>query len=64
MLNSRSQNVMKLKNSNFDKTRKLKLCKNSKTQMVAKLKNSNDEKTKNSNGDKTPRFDKTQNLKR
>ena len=49
--------MTKLKNSNCDKTQKLKLLSNSKTQIVRKL--------KNPNGDKTQKlkFDKTKKLK-
>ena len=39
------QIVMKLKNSNCDKTQKLKLWWNSKTKIVMKLKNSNCDET-------------------
>ena len=41
MIKLKTQIVMKLKNSNGDKTQKLKLWQNSKTQIVTKLKNSN-----------------------
>jgi hypothetical protein len=37
--------VTKLENSNYDKTKKLKMWQNSKTQNVTKLKNSNCDKT-------------------
>ena len=47
--NSKIQNVTKLKNSNCDKTQKLKSGQNTTTQIMTKLKNSN--------------FDKTQKLK-
>ena len=43
--NSNTQIVTKLKNSNFDKTQKLKLGQNSKIRIVTKLKNSNCDKT-------------------
>ena len=37
--------MLKTKNSNYDKTQKLKLLQNSKTQLVTKLKNSNWDQT-------------------
>ena len=66
---SKTQIVTKFKNSNCDKTQKLKWWQNSKTQIVTKLKNSNVTKLKlwqnsscekNSSCDKTTFCDKTQ----
>ena len=57
--------MTKLKNSNFDKTQKLKLRPNAKFLNVTKFKNSNCDKTKKENWDKTQNSncDKTQKLK-
>ena len=60
--NSKTQVVMKLKNSNCDETQKLKLWWNSKTHIVIKLNNSNCDKTQkhklwcNSNCDETKKL--------
>ena len=43
--NSKTQNVTKFKNSNFDQTQSFKLQPNSKTQIVTKLKNSKCDET-------------------
>ena len=58
-----SVSPMKLKNSNWDKTQKLKLLWNSKTQILDKLKDSMCDKTKNSNCDETQKCKMQVNLK-
>ena len=60
--NLKTLNVTKLKNSNFDKTQKLKLRPKTKILNVTKFKNSNCDKTKKENCDKTQNSncDKTQ----
>ena len=60
-----SNSDTKLKNSNCDKTQKLKLRPNTKILNVTKFKNSNCDKTKKENCDKTQNSncDKTQKLK-
>ena len=58
--------VTKLRNSNCDKTQKLKLWQNSNTQIVTKVENSETEivtKLKNSNCDKTQKLKFWQNSK-